>query len=307
MDEFSQSRFRLESRYHHVLVDEFQDTSRAQWELVSLLVQAWGEGLGARDQSLDLHRRRSQAVDLPVPRRRGRRAGAGRAVHRRARPDRRSRRSIARSFRAVPDLLHFVNDLFTEMSQPARIRASSPTRSAIAFRSATRRFRTPGAREPVARPGRRGHAGGVRRRGRRGGRDRSCGTATVRDKATGIAAAGPGRRHRHPVPLALEPSGIRARAEPPRHPHLRLQGARLLRRRRNQGRRRADPLPRRPSSPLRAAAFMRSRFVRLSDGGAHAARARAGGGPHAGARVAARVDAIRTRRIGACSNRCGRR
>ena len=42
MDDFAQSRYRLESRYHHVLVDEFQDTSRAQWELVSLLIQSLG-------------------------------------------------------------------------------------------------------------------------------------------------------------------------------------------------------------------------------------------------------------------------
>ena len=44
--------FRLEARYHHVLVDEFQDTSRAQWELVEQLVRSWGEGLGASADAL---------------------------------------------------------------------------------------------------------------------------------------------------------------------------------------------------------------------------------------------------------------
>ena len=49
MEEFAQSRYRLESRYHHVLVDEFQDTSRAQWDLVALLTKSWGEGAGLAD------------------------------------------------------------------------------------------------------------------------------------------------------------------------------------------------------------------------------------------------------------------
>ena len=48
-EEFARSRMKLQSRYHHVLVDEFQDTSRRQWKLVELLIDAWGEGEGSAD------------------------------------------------------------------------------------------------------------------------------------------------------------------------------------------------------------------------------------------------------------------
>ena len=124
MDEFARSRFRLESRYHHVLVDEFQDTSRMQWELVSLLVRSWGEGSGlvqdapleptifvVGDRKQSIYRFRDADVAT------FREATAAIAALR-AGGD--VRRSIAQSFRAVPELLGFVNDLFVEIGAAAQ-------------------------------------------------------------------------------------------------------------------------------------------------------------------------------------------
>jgi ATP-dependent helicase/nuclease subunit A len=114
MEEFSRSRYRLESRYEHVLVDEFQDTSRAQWRLVRELVRAWsaGEGLshgpippsifivgdrkqsiyGFRDAEVSVLDAASEFIDA-------------------LRPESPARAAITRSFRSVRELLVFVNDV----------------------------------------------------------------------------------------------------------------------------------------------------------------------------------------------------
>ena len=124
MDEFAQSRYRLEARYHHVLVDEFQDTSRAQWQLVSLLIQAWGQGSGAAggalapsifvvgDRKQSIYRFRDAEVTVLEEA-----AQYISTLRPRGLPP---RQAIAFSFRATPSLLSFANDLFAAVEKQSR-------------------------------------------------------------------------------------------------------------------------------------------------------------------------------------------
>ena len=122
MEEFSRSRYRLESRYEHVLVDEFQDTSRAQWRLVRELVRAWsaGEGLnhgpippsifivGDRKQSIYAFRDAEVSV-----------LDAASEFIGALRPESPARAAITRSFRSVHELLSFVNDICDAIEKAA--------------------------------------------------------------------------------------------------------------------------------------------------------------------------------------------
>ncbi|MEX2660371.1 MAG: 3'-5' exonuclease, partial [Vicinamibacterales bacterium] len=206
MDEFSQSRFRLESRYHHVLVDEFQDTSRAQWELVSLLVQSWGEGMGLAsnpsifivgDRKQSIYRFRDAEVAVLTE--------AGRYIEN-LRPGAGARRSISRSFRAVPELLEFVNEICGEMatagSRPDAFTYAESDRFPVEDSGAagTEREREEAARRGAGGPAVKNDAAGTEREreeaARRGAggpavKNDAAGTEREREEAARRGAGGP--------------------------------------------------------------------------------------------------------------------
>jgi len=265
MDEFARSRYRLEARYHHVLVDEFQDTSRAQWELVAQLVRSWGEGLGASADALPpsifIVGDRKQSIygfrdaEVAVLDDAADFIGA-------LRPDGQPRQAISTSFRAAPALLEFVNDVFDDIGK-------APGRR-DAFRYDSRdRFPIPADRAPDVDDLPLGIvAGETAHAAAEAVADeivRVLSSVTVRDRATGL------RRSARPADI-----GILFRS---RESHREFEAA--LERRgvstyvyKGLGFFDAAEIQDvvsllrflgQPTSDLRAAAFLRSRIVRLSD------------------------------------------
>ena len=265
MDEFSQSRFRLEGRYQHVLVDEFQDTSRKQWELVSLLVRAWGEGLGVAGQpSIFIVGDRKQSIyrfrdaDVARARRRGR-------VHRALRPGvERAALDHAQLPRGAAAARIRQRSVRRDRRQPrprptiSRYGESRPVsgRASDAMRGSRPALGIAAAEDPLV-------CATLVARGDRAAPARGVPSATSRPASRGRSDLATSRSC---FDRATSHREFEARARSAGHPDLRLQRPRVLRRRRDQGRRRRSfVFSRIPSSELRAAAFLRSRFVRLSD------------------------------------------
>ena len=280
MDEFAQSRYRLESRYHHVLVDELQDTSRLQWQLVSLLVESWGEGFGlvneaplppsifvVGDRKQSIYRFRDAEVAV---------LDEAATFIAALRPGSTPRRSITHSFRAVPGLLRFVNDVFASVEQiegrsdafhygpDDRFPVEGASGSGLQAPGSEGQTPGPAVGLIAADDGRRVTAalGDEIARLLREGQVRDVQTGVTREARPGdIAVLFRTRESHHEIEEALEARRI---------PSYVYKGLGFFEADEIQDLSALLRYLAAPHSPARAAAFLRSRFVRLSD---HALRA----------------------------------
>ncbi|HEY6824901.1 MAG TPA: UvrD-helicase domain-containing protein, partial [Steroidobacteraceae bacterium] len=125
----------------HILVDEFQDTSLAQVQLLEALTVGWEEGDGRTlfvvgDAMQSIYRFREAEVGLFL---RARTAGIGQLKLRTLR--------LLRNFRAVPELVEFTNEVFAQVFPPL----DEPRSGAVRYRaSLASRSRAPTLVGPVS-------------------------------------------------------------------------------------------------------------------------------------------------------------
>ncbi len=124
----------------HILVDEFQDTSLAQFDLVEALTAGWDEGDGRTlfvvgDPMQSIYQFREAEVGLFL---RARSAGIGNV--------RLEALRLARNFRSVPDLIDWTNGAFSRLFP----KSDDLRASAVAFTPSLAGLKAPDAPAPAA-------------------------------------------------------------------------------------------------------------------------------------------------------------